>query len=378
MNNKLDAKKLLSKYLSKKATPQERILVEQWFITDLKQSNHNPDENRLMEANQKIWSALSKVIPVVEVSAKPVRLWPRITAVASLVLCLSFGVYFLFQRSLVPNHLAKVQFKDIPPGGNKAILTLADGKSIVLGDGEMVDVAVQAGVQISKRINGELAYEHGQREASATPVYNTLTIPRGGTYKLVLGDGTLVHLNALSSITFPVVFTEKERRVSVVGEAYFEVAPDRRKPFKVVSKGQTVEVLGTHFNVNSYADEPYVQTTLLEGKVLLSNNNGETLTLRPGQQANAAQHLTLVLDPDIEEATAWKDGFFHFNKADLPTVMRALSRWYDVDVEYRGKPTQRRFTGDIYRNLNVTKALQIISYLDIDFRIEGRKIIVLQ
>jgi ferric-dicitrate binding protein FerR (iron transport regulator) len=193
-----------------------------------------------------------------------------------------------------------------------------------------------------------------------------------------LPDGTKVWLNSSSSLTYPVSFTGKERRVELTGEAYFEVAKNASSPFFVKTSGQTVKVLGTHFNINSYEDERSVKTTLLEGSVVIINNAGkQTANLKPGQQSvNKAASFDIIDNADIDEAIAWKNGKFLFRNTDLQTVMRQLSRWYDVDVEYQGAIAMRHYRGKISRNVPVSQVFEILKTSGINFIINGRTIIV--
>jgi ferric-dicitrate binding protein FerR (iron transport regulator) len=207
---------------------------------------------------------------------------------------------------------------------------------------------------------------------------NTLTTPRGGQYEVVLPDGTRVWLNSNTSLTYPIIFQGKERHVELTGEAYFEVAKNAAAPFFVKTQSQTVEVLGTHFNINSYADEKSVKTTLLEGRVKITGNgNRKTVSLKPGQQSiNNLAIIYIINDADIEEAVAWKNGKFLFRNTDLQTVMRQLSRWYDVDVEYKGTVATKHYRGRISRNVTVSQVFEILKTSGVNFIINGRTIIV--
>lgn len=373
-----EAKELIKQYLSNDLSIEEKQLVEQWFAKNLIESSSIPDQLRIMEADDRIWANLNHHIQQVRKGKSIVRLWPRFAAAGVIVVLLSFCGYFFYRHNLETQQLVELKSGgDILPGNNKAILTLADGKKITLSDTEKGLIAQQGGTEINKYDGGGIAYKAS--ETNNQPLlYNTISTPRGGMYKLVLADGTIVVLNAMSSITYPTAFSGKERKVTLAGEAYFTVAHNAQKPFKVVSAHQTVEVLGTQFNVSAYHDEQAIATTLVSGNVKITNARQETVYLKPGQQAQTTADEMTTTTVDLEEAVAWKDGFFHFNNADIPTVMRALSRWYDVTIEYQGSPTKRRFTGDIYRDIPISKALAIISYLKIRFRVEDKKIIVIQ
>lgn len=375
---KLNAEDLIQKYAQGNATPDEQLLVEQWFLKDLETSAAIPDEQRIMEADQRMMSGLTGHLEKQQHPVKKIRLWPRIAAAAVVLFILAVGTFFLFLKTNQSEQMVQVKSKDILPGGNKAVLTLANGKKIILTNAANGNLAKQGNTSITKTKEGEVSYQNSAASPGNAAVYNTMSTPRGGTYHLILSDGTVAILNAASSITYPTSFSGAEREVTTTGEVYFEVAHNPACPFRVISRGQTVEVLGTHFNVNAYHEELAVRTTLLEGSVKVTNTKHQTIFLQPGEQAEDTRDLTLVKNADIEEAIAWKNGFFHFNNADIPTVMRQLARWYDVAVEYEGTDTGRRFTGDIHRDMNASKALEVLSYLKIQFRIEGKKIIVIQ
>jgi ferric-dicitrate binding protein FerR (iron transport regulator) len=235
----------------------------------------------------------------------------------------------------------------------------------------------QGGAKVLKTGEGRLVYQ--PEKAAAKTVYNTIVIPSGGEYQVVLPDGTRVWVNAVSTLKFPTAFTGSTRRVELTGEAYFEVAPDSRRPFEVHSGSQTVRVLGTRFNVMAYDDEAVVRTTLLEGSVRVSSTSAQVV-LHPGQQASLASasgdiHVSRV---NVEAAVAWKNGLFRFDETDLKTIMRQISRWYDVEVEYSGPVTDRKFTGTMSRNVTLDHVLKVLALSDVHFKVEGRKITVKQ
>ena len=308
----------------------------------------------------------------------------RWTAAAIFIL-LAAGVYLW--RAPAPKPAIAVQPEnDVAPGGNKATLTLAGGRRIVLDSAANGSIAQQGNVNIVKLANGQLLYNlHGQ----AGEIWmNTMTTPVGGQYQLTLPDGTKVWLNAASSISYPSAFAGTERKVSVRGEAYFEVAMDKARPFKVnVNDESEITVLGTHFNVNAYTDETAARTTLLEGSVKISGHAGgraEQVVIKPGQQAVAQhpgskmeQQISVVDNTDVEQTIAWKNGRFNFNGADLHTVMRQLTRWYGISVKYEGNVTDEVFQGELTRDLNLSQVLRILGKMEIKFRIEGKTLIVM-
>lgn len=269
---------------------------------------------------------------------------------------------------------------DILPGGEKAILTLSDGSQISLDDANKGSIGKQGESDIEKRGDGQLVYHSGGKLGREV-LFNTLSTPRGGQYELVLPDGTKVWLNAESSITYPVAFNGKSRKVNITGEAYLEVAPDKSKPFSVdVNGAMSIEVLGTHFNVNSYADEGQINTTLLEGKIKLALNEGQGAVLAPRQQAqvnkSSGNPIKIVNNANLEEVMAWKNGYFHFTNTSLESMMRQVERWYDVKVEYPQTTPQLRFAGEIKRDLTLAQLLEGLGEMGVNVERKGRKLFV--
>ena len=309
-------------------------------------------------------------------------LWPRLAAAASIVLILSVGAHYLLQKKQVDRSVAKNHTHDIAPGGNKAILTLANGTKIVLDNEKDGTIASQNGTAVNKSGDGQLVY-NAQQSSSGTPVnaYDTLTTPRSGVYHITLVDGSKVWLNSATSIRYPATFGGKYRTVELLyGEAFFDVKHDGKMPFRVKTGGQITEDIGTLFDINDYKDEPLVKTTLIEGGISVARG-GELAVLKPGEQAQinaegTGQKIRVVNNVDTDEIMAWKNGLLQFTNADIRTIMRQLARWYDVDVVYEGKVTQRLFTGDIHRNINASEAMQILTYLKINYRIVDKKIII--
>jgi transmembrane sensor len=306
---------------------------------------------------------------------RSIKLWPRITAIAASILLILSVSYLLIHKSQPSQQVAKTQVKqDLMPGSNKAILTLANGKQVVLTGANNGIIAKENQATINKTKDGQIVYD-GTATTNEAVLFNTTATPRGGRFDLTLSDGPKVTLDAASSIRYPVAFNGSERKVEITGQVYFEVAHNKSKPFLVTTKGQTVEVLGTHFNINAYDDEPDLRTTLLEGSVRITKNNN-TAILKPGEQSIVNDNTVTVKEADTEAAVAWKNGYFEFKKADIKTVMRQLSRWYDVDIAYEGNIPDRKFSGEIDRNTKASRALEGLSFTKIHFRIEGKKIIV--
>lgn len=298
---------------------------------------------------------------------------------AACIILLTAGAYYLSRQTQQPALANAAPVKDVAPGGNKAVLTLSDGTEITLDSAGNGVLAQQGNTRITKLNNGQLAYS-GSGNTEGKVLYNTMSTPPGGQYQLILPDGTGVWLNAASSISYPTAFTGNERSVTVTGEAYFEVVKNEKMPFRVKAGNTTIDVLGTHFNINAYKDEASINTTLLEGAVQVTAAQRQQ-QLRPGQQARVPANGTsiqVVDHADISEVMAWKAGFFSFNDADLPTVMRQLSRWYNVEVKYEGNIPQRVFTGEIGRNLTLSQVLKGLTKTRIKYRIENGNRIVIQ
>jgi transmembrane sensor len=307
-----------------------------------------------------------------------------ISIAAACILSLSIpGLYFHLRNKKVKSLLLthqKAQIKnDISPGGNKALLTLSNGKKIVLNDVKRGVLVNQGQTLLNKVKDDQIVYEASPGQTnSSTETYNTISTPKGGQFQVVLSDGSKVWLNAASSITFPTIFSKIERKVTITGEVYFEITKNKLLPFKVIAGKQTVEVLGTHFNINAYTDESMIKTTLVEGSVKVSAGKNIAI-LKPEQQANIPNNGSDeigVNTADTESILAWKNGSFQFEKAEIPFIMRQLARWYNVTVKYEGSVSQRHFTGSISRNVNLSELLKMLKYTGIDFKIEGQTIIV--
>ena len=303
------------------------------------------------------------------------RLLLRIAVAASIVITCTVGgnYYFLTKRNGRQSVFTSVN--DILPGKNAATLTLGNGKKIVLEDAHNGKLAEEAGVVISKSSDGQLIYEIEDQSNSGGSKNNILTTARGETYRIRLPDGSLVWINAATTLTYPASFAKlKERTVELNGEAYFEVSKDKTRPFVVKTAKQQLVVIGTHFNINSYSDEKQTVTTLLEGSVKIN----EEILLKPGEQARLLDNGSVNIHAaNVDEALGWKNGFFLFDKDDLPAVMRQISRWYNINVKYEGEITKASFDGKVYRNINLSKALEVLRYANVKFRIEGKTIIIM-
>lgn len=302
---------------------------------------------------------------------------------AAALLILAFTAYLWQNRQGAKSEIVNQQISDLLPGRNGAILTLSNGKSIVLDSLSNGFVTTDGKSDIELE-GGSLTYrENEDRNASLKDIgYNTMTTPRGRQYQIVLPDGTAVWLNAASSIKFPTSFTGKERRVIVNGEAYFEVVKDKSMPFIVdVEDKYEVEVLGTHFNINAYTNENIISTSLLEGSVnMREKGNENSIRLMPGQQANVARQKQITLNehPDMNTVMAWRNGQFQFDGTKLSTIMREVERWYDVEVIFQGDIQDERFVGTIPRNLKFSQFMKVLALNELKFTIEGKKVILTQ
>ncbi len=319
------------------------------------------------------------------------RRWLNVAAAAVILVTIVSGVWWYSnnkkedQITQTNREQKKAPANDAFPGKNTATLILDDGTSVLLdsmGDGA---IANQGQTQIIKLQDGQILYK-AAGDKTTDILYNTMRTPRGGQYQLVLPDGTRVWLNAASSIRYPTAFTGNERKVTITGEAYFEVAkaidPAKhggRLPFIVEKDQMRIEVLGTHFNVNTYEDERDIKVTLLEGsvRVLAKGKESQGINIQPGQQAVLSDEaLSMKSDIDLEGVMAWKNGLFDFKQADIKTIMRQIGRWYDLDVQYEGNIPSREFSGKITRNTNLSNVLRILEQSNIHFSLRDNKIIV--
>mgnify|MGYP006149346041 CR=1 FL=1 len=310
------------------------------------------------------------------VSPKRRKLWSSIAAAAAILLAvLGVSFFWISNKNLEEIHFAN----DIAPGKNGATLTLADGRKILINDALAGNIASEAGVRIFKNENGQIVYEVvGDHTGALT--YNTLTTTRGEQTQIRLPDGTVVFLNAESALRFPTSFTGTvKRKVSLSGEGYFEVSKDKDHPFIVESDQQEIEVLGTSFNINNYSDEPLIKTTLLEGSVRITNLNTKAQALLvPGQQATVNGDKLDTKTVETEDIVAWKNGYFMFNNETLASIMKRVSKWYDMEVVYNDDALKnKRFFGSISRYGNISELLKVLQKTEVaTFEIKGRQVIV--
>ncbi len=388
-NNRLQY--LLEQYTANTSTPEE---VKELF----EYIRNTSDDTVLKEKIGELWidsmddEQISKIglgSTNTEELARPVasgkRKWLHIAAAAIFVI--TVAGYFVFRVSdtqPVQDTMIRSPKNELVPGSDKAVLTLGDGRQIVLDDTSEGTLTEQGGTKIIKLDHGQLTYNSFDNE-SEQPVYNTISTPHGGQYQIVLSDGSKVWLNSVSSLHFPVYFQHDTRKVTLTGEAYFEIAQNKEKPFLVIVEDVEVEVLGTHFNVNAYNDEGAIKTTLLEGKVKVKNGQSNKVIV-PGQQAsilvkdNTAGPGISVQDVDVSAVTAWKNGRFIFKGDDIYSVMRQLARWYDANVSYEENVTNEQFVGVINRSRfdSIPDILEMLEKTGtVSFSVQGNSIKVM-
>jgi len=348
----------------------QSVLEEAW-------RNYEPSaaDRQLGEAvMERVYSRISE-----ETDRTRMRIaWWKPAAAAAVLFLAGLGIWKGTRPAQEP--LANVQEEitnDIMPGGEKAVLTLSNGRQIVLDSAADGLLAQQGGTSVNKLSNGQLVYD-GEDNREGEIVYNTMTTPRGGQYRLTLPDGTKAWLNSASSITFPTAFAAATRSVTITGEVYLEVAKDEKKPFTVKANGVDIAVLGTHFNVSAYPEDGAVRTTLLEGKVKVSTAAGSR-TIAPGEQAQAGNgRLDVNHNVNLDQVMGWKNGRFVFEGEPIARVMNQLSRWYDVEVGDI-EQVDDRFYLDLPRSKKLSDVLKALELTGkVKFKIEGKKIVVMK
>lgn len=367
------AEDLIHNYVNNLSSKEERMIVESWHIADIKNSSHIPSKETITIVQKRMWNKLSTHIDHQKNSVGSKKLWPKIAITASVFLIASIALYISIKPASKLSTNVLIQ-SDVAAGVNKATLILNNGERISLNQNTKELITTQEGIDI-KKSNGLLIYDHTNQPQNTIAI-NKLETPRGGKYQLILPDGTKVWLNSASTLTYPITFKGNERKVSLEGEAYFEVAKNKKSVFKVVSGTQTVEVLGTHFNIKSYKDENESQTTLAEGSVKISKGFIHKI-LKPGQAAftNDNSKSVEIGNADLEKDLAWKNNEFIFNGDDLKSIMREVSRWYDVEVVYEGNFNQGKYLGVVSRSKNISEVLKMLQLTGkINFKIEGRRI----
>jgi transmembrane sensor len=384
---------LISRYFEGACTTAEREELADWIshvreddtlrgVLEQAWQGYQPgDDIRLLATpaldriQATLFTASGNETPIVPIG-RQWKFWRPAAAAAVLFLIVAGLWTWSRQTSSHPVPAISV-IHDARPGGNRAVLTLAGGGRILLDSAANGTLAEQGNTKVEKLATGQLAYKASSAKETSSVLYNTLYTPRGGQYQLTLPEGTRVWLNSASSITYPTAFTGAERKVSITGEVYFEVADDASHPF-IVSKGAVdITVMGTHFNANTYDDEKDIKVSLLEGAVKVSRS-GKGEILKPGQQAQVTDAVKVISNVDMAEVIAWKNGSFYFRRASLPVVLRQLSRWYDVDIVYEGPVPDLPFAGEMGKDLNLAQVLTILERMGVRTRIEGKKLIVMQ
>lgn len=374
---------LYEKCHSGNCTLEERKLIEEYMddfdLIEKEWSQAMGDKEKVRTA---IYSRLQNSLNTKDILPKKNSYLKYWVAAASVILAVSVSLLLFKGKTAIENisknkpGLAK---NSIVPGSNKAILTLADGSTINLDNSNKGTLTHQGAATINKLNNGQLVYNATNQPDNGATLYNTATTPRGGQYQVVLSDGTKVWLNSASSIKYPVTFSGKERHIELAGEAYFEVAKNKKMPFTIAVKGNNIEVLGTHFNVMAYNDDDNLVTTLLEGSVKIKKGGSEAL-LKPGQQAiiDDGQEKYIVSEVNTDDAVAWKNGYFVFDNENIQSIMKKVARWYDIDVKYAGVTKDQSFGGTVSRFSDVNELLKVLELTGtIHFKIEGRTITVM-
>ncbi|WP_316843812.1 FecR family protein [Pedobacter psychrodurus] len=364
---------LLEKYHQGLCTEEESAIVEAWYNGYAAEHSAEVIDEDLEMEKAMIWKNVQENKNPVKTVRLNYSKWAAIAA--TIVVIVTAGLLFFTNKPKSRMLAAVVKSDMVKPGKYSATLTLANGKRISLSDATSGELANEAGVAISKTADGKLIYEI-QNQTGAANKINTISTDKGETYQLRLPDGTNIWLNAASSLTYATTLIKDGiRNVKLEGEAYFEVAKDKKHPFIVETSKQQVEVLGTHFNINAYADEAITKTTLLEGSVLL---NRATL-LKPDEQASLSSTGKISVEQvDVQETIAWKNGKFIFNSEDITSVMRKLSRWYNVEVVYKSDSPVSTFTGVMNRDDDISKILNKINYTGgAHLTLEGRRIVVM-
>jgi len=360
---------LLKKYLKGECTDEERKLLESWYNQQVQQESLSDDiDYKSLERH--IWNKLD-----VQENRKIKIRYIQWAAAALILVFSAISFYMLLDKNEVePSELAQ----EIVPGSNMAKLSFSDGREIDLdniADGETVALDH---IKIYKNRDGEIVYKVMESD-DTEELFSLLETPKGGQYQIELADGTRAWLNAASSIRFPSVFEKQERLVEITGEVYFEVAKDSKRPFRVKTQEQLVEVLGTHFNVNAYHDEPNSVITLLEGAVKVQSF-GKDYFLKPNQQiqTNLVNRSSVISEASAEYAIDWKNGIFHFSDEKVSSIMRKISRWYNVEVVFAENFVDKRMAGSISRYEDVSKVLDMLELTNVvHFQLQGRRIVVM-
>ncbi|WP_345953384.1 FecR domain-containing protein [Mucilaginibacter sp. PAMB04168] len=377
-NSYKDIQKMIERYVAGTATAEEAAFVESYYA--YQDRNEVPDisADEKEALRKETFENISNQLNATPQTKKRIINIYRYATVAAVLLVATTTAYLFLHRASPSNKLENVSVKkplDVMPGSNKAILTLADGSTMILDDKADGNLKELPGLIITKTRKGELVYKVLSKQSSEQiTAINTVTTPKGGQYQVVLPDGTRVWLNAASRLTYPQFFAGKTREVKLEGEGYFEVSKNKAMPFHVFTGNQDVEVTGTHFNINGYMDDGSINTTLLEGGITL-HHHGRSQKIIPGEQANVLTKpfAIKVQRVDTEEVVAWKNGLFEFNNASLRQIMSQLERWYDIKVDYSSLPA-KRYNGMVPRSANLSRVLKMLEVTgNIKFEIQNNR-----
>jgi len=383
---------LIRKYNLDKCTEDEKLLLEQWYQSfEWNQSDNDITQAELIHLREEVFHGIkSRMAPstgdqTIERDFGKTRslfFWWRFAAAAIVIITAGFFIYNFsaykkHDISITPALISEIP-TDIKPGSSIAQLILADGSVVLLDSAGTLQLKEKDGTLINKQ-SGKLIYNQADLNTSDV-LFNTLSIPRGGEYQLVLPDGSKVWMNSASTLRYPTQFAGNERKVFLSGEAYFEVAKNPSMPFRViVNNDMTVEVIGTQFNIMAYDDEDETKTTLVKGLVKVSKKMN-TVLLSPSKQAvwRKSNQRMIINEADVEKETAWKNGLIEFHEDNLPYILRQLSRWYDVDIQFEGNNLYGNYSGSIRRQATLLQVLEILKAVGVRFKIEGKKLRILE
>lgn len=369
-------KALLERFSQGMTTAEENLQISQAFNEFAKQSEQQFEEQDLAQVGHQIWMQLPLQQQLSSSTSR--KLWLKIATVAAVLVLIFSGLYFYVKNTGFDQEKNVLMKNDVRPGCIGATLTLGDGQEIKLADQQIGKLAQTGGVQISKLANGQLLYEI-QDQNNQENQMNTLSTARGEVYQLRLPDGSRVWINSASSISYNTNLNNQQRGgqriVRLSGEAYFEIAKDKKHPFVVKTTGQQVEVLGTHFNISAYPSDKFTHTTLLEGVVKVSNAS-ESRLLKPNQQAELAGSGLKITDINAAYEVGWKDGVFVFNYEPLEAVMTKISRWYDLKIVYVDSSIKEElFFGTVSKFEQLSKALNMLARTEVvRFEVEGKTV----
>ena len=372
-NNQFRIKQLAYKWLKGTCTPEEEADLQQWYEANNGEPLPIPEEVAKDEQRLKELLLLNIKQEIRASKIRRIPQWIKLGGIAAaLVMLFILPLYFVKRTTGETPQSAISAQQQVHPGIKAAVLTLADGTKIDLSNHQQSVLHQDEQVKITTTASGTVQYQFTANKSASPNRTNTIETPIGTEYAIILADGSKVWLNAGSILTFPETFTSDSREVKLSGEGYFEVSHDKNRPFYVRSNEQTIRVFGTHFNVRSYPSE-INKTTLIEGSVQVSQF-GKSKMLKPGQAAFSAAGNLIVQEANIEEAMAWKNGFFYFESTPIKDALSAIKRWYNVDIVYKGTNENRELTGKIKRNSTAQQLVETLNFLDINCQLRNNKI----